>query len=153
MVGVGERSSGTQRQCGSHNDRALQVNAAFAHPSLVRGPEHVERARFLRSISGAEDPNSELRKECDPNLIGRPMSQLPRSKKAPGAFSAANPIIDQSVHVGIGFEAWTYPWLLPLFWMYQATDSSDNTLDWKVESAGYVAAVAYNTQLSGRVNL
>ena len=37
--------------------------------------------------------------------------------------------------------------------MYQATDSSDNTLDWKVESAGYVAAVAYHTQLSGRVNL
>ena len=49
-----------------------------------------------------------------------------------GAFSTANPIIDQSVHFGIGFEAWTYPWLLPLFAIYQATDSGDNTLDWKV---------------------
>jgi len=28
-----------------------------------------------------------------------------------GAFSA-NPIIDQSVHFGIGFEAWMHPWLL-----------------------------------------
>ena len=70
-----------------------------------------------------------------------------------GAFSTANPIIDQSVHFGIGFEAWTYPWLLLLFAIYQATDSGDNTLDWKVYSAGYVAAVAYHTQLSGRVNL
>ena len=41
-----------------------------------------------------------------------------------GAFSTANPIFDQSVHFGIGFEAWTYPWLLPLFWIYQATATS-----------------------------
>ena len=26
-------------------------------------------------------------------------------------------------------SAWTYPWLLPLFAIYQATDSGDNTLD------------------------
>jgi len=32
-------------------------------------------------------------------------------------------------------------------------DSGDNTLDWKVYSAGYVTALAYHTQLSGRVNL
>ena len=61
--------------------------------------------------------------------------------------------IDQSAHYGVGFEAWTYPWIAPLFWIYQSTDSSDNTLDWQVYGAGYVAAVAYHTQLSGRVNL
>jgi len=43
--------------------------------------------------------------------------------------------------------------LLPLFAIYQAAGSGDNTLDWKVYSAGYVAAVAYHTQLSRRVNL
>jgi len=46
-----------------------------------------------------------------------------------GAFSAANPIFDQSVHFGIGSEAGTYPWLLPLSAIYQTTDSGDNTLD------------------------
>jgi len=40
-----------------------------------------------------------------------------------------------------------------LFWIYQSTDSGDNTLDWQAYGAGYVAAVAYHSQLSGRVNL
>ena len=40
-----------------------------------------------------------------------------------------------------------------MFAIYQGTDSGDNTLDWKVYSAGYVDAVANHTQLSGRVNL
>ena len=53
----------------------------------------------------------------------------------------------------VGFEAWTYPLLGWLFWLYQATDSGDNTLDYEAYVAGYVAAVAYHTQLSGRVNL
>jgi len=70
-----------------------------------------------------------------------------------GAFSTANPIIDHSVLFGIGCESWTYPWLGLLFWIYQSTDLRDNTLDYEVYSAGYVAAVAYHTQLSGRLNL
>jgi len=40
-----------------------------------------------------------------------------------------------------------------LFWIYQATDSGDNKLEYEAYCAGYVAAVAYHTQLSGRVNL
>ena len=40
-----------------------------------------------------------------------------------------------------------------LFWIYQATDSGDNTLVYEAYVAGYVATVACHTQLSGRVNL
>ena len=46
-----------------------------------------------------------------------------------GQFSTGSHIVDQSAHCFIGFEAWTYPWLAPLFWIYQSTDSGDNTLD------------------------
>ena len=70
-----------------------------------------------------------------------------------GQFSTGSHIVDQSAHFFIGFEAWTYPWLAPLFLIYQSTDSGDNTLDYEAYGAGYVAAVAYHTQLSGRLNL
>ena len=40
-----------------------------------------------------------------------------------------------------------------MLWIYQSTDSGDNTLEWQAYGAGYVAAVAYHSQLSGRVNL
>ena len=70
-----------------------------------------------------------------------------------GQFSTGSHIVDQSAHFFFGFEAWTYPWIAPLFFIYQATDSGDNTLDYEAYGAGYVAAVAYHSQLSGRVNL
>ena len=70
-----------------------------------------------------------------------------------GSFSTGNPDIDQAAHFGIGFEAWTYPWLWLLFWLYQSTDPGSNELDYKVYAAGYMTAVAYHTQLSGKVNL
>ena len=70
-----------------------------------------------------------------------------------GQYSTGSHIVDQSAHFFFGFEAWTYPWIAPFFWIYQYTDSGDNKLDWQAYGAGYVAAVAYHTQLSGRVNL
>ena len=70
-----------------------------------------------------------------------------------GQFSTGSHIVDQSAHFVVGFEAWTYPLVGLLFWIYQATDSGDNKLDYEAYCAGYVAAVAYHTQLSGRVNL
>ena len=70
-----------------------------------------------------------------------------------GQFSTGSHIVDQSAYFVVGFESWTYPWIAPLFWDYQSTDSGDNTLGWQAYGAGYVAAVAYHTQLSGRVNL
>ena len=70
-----------------------------------------------------------------------------------GQFSTGSHIVDQSAHFLFGFEAWTYLWIAPLFWIYQAMDSGDNMLDWEAYGAGYMAAVAYHSQLSGRVNL
>ena len=67
-----------------------------------------------------------------------------------GQLSTGSHIVDQ---FGVGFEAWTYPLLGWLFWIYQATDSGDNTLVYEAYVAGYVATVACHTQLSGRVNL
>ena len=40
----------------------------------------------------------------------------------------------------------TYPLLGLLFWIYQATDSGDNTLDYEAYGTGYLAAVAYAAQ-------
>jgi len=63
-----------------------------------------------------------------------------------GQFSTGSHIVDQSTHFFIGFEAWTYPWLAHLFWIYQSTDSGDNTLDYEAYGTGYLAAVAYAAQ-------
>ena len=70
-----------------------------------------------------------------------------------GQFSTGSHIFYQSALFVVGFEAWTYQLVGLLFWIYQAMDSGDNMLDWEAYGAGYMAAVAYHSQLSGRVNL
>ena len=42
--------------------------------------------------------------------------------------AAAVAAVAAAVHFFFGFEAWTYPWIAPLFWIYQSTDSGDNKL-------------------------